>query len=343
MAALNRDAPAPAWPQLIRDLAAEWGGWRVVLGLLVASWPVMAAGPQGGHTAATTTATTAVTTAVNPAVTPAATPARTAVPAAAAPHTALRQTLPGGRLAASAQHTTLRSEGDAATEPAPAPLADGLRVLLAPEQETTLAAQLGARIGEVGVALGEPVRRGQVLVRFDCEEQAARLRMSQAELATGREQLEAKLRLQGLQQAGEVEVALAAGQVAKAEAQVQLVQAQILPCTVTAPFSGRVVKLHVRTFQGVTPGQPLVELVSDGPLKVRLHAPSRWAGRLKRGTRFQVQIDETGRRYGAEVQSINGRVDPVSQTIELEGRVRGRAGDLLPGMSGSARFGFADT
>jgi membrane fusion protein, multidrug efflux system len=78
--------------------------------------------------------------------------------------------------------------------------------------------------------------------------------------------------------------------------------------------------------------------VSAGPLKVKLNAPSRWLTWLKPGSRFDVQIDETGRSYPAVVSAINGRVDAVSQSIELEGRIGGNFNELLAGMSGNARF-----
>jgi len=227
------------------------------------------------------------------------------------------------------------------TPPAgPAPAADlpAVRVLLAPAQETTLSSQLAGRVQAVSVNLGDHFNKGAVLVRFDCHEHTARLKMSQADLAAARESHEAKLRLQGLQQAGEVEVSLAASQADKAAAQVELVQGQVAQCSVEAPFSGRVVKVAARAFQGAAQGQALLDIVSDGPLKLRLNAPGAWVGWLRRGTRFEVQIEETGRRYTARVTAINGRIDPVSQTIELEGTVDTRAPELLPGMSGTARF-----
>lgn len=219
-----------------------------------------------------------------------------------------------------------------------APDADTVRVLLAPSQETTLSSQLTGRVQAVTVSLGDSFGKGKPLVRFDCDEQQARLKMSEAELASARENHEAKLRLQGLQQAGEVEVSLAASNAEKARAQVELYKAQLAQCTVSAPFSGRVVKLSVKPYQSVAQGQALIDIVSDGPLKLRVNAPGKWVGWLRRGTRFEVQIDETGRRYSATVSALNGRIDAVSQTIEIEGTLDQRAPELLPGMSGVARF-----
>lgn len=215
---------------------------------------------------------------------------------------------------------------------------NAIRVLLAPAIETTLVSQFAGRVSAVNVNLGDKFTKGKTLVAFDCGEQQARLQMATAELASARENYEAKLRLQGLQQAGEVEVAIAASLVAKNNAQVNLNRVQMAQCTVSAPFSGRVAKILVKPHQGVNIAQPLMEIVSDGPLKIRLNAPAKWLSWLKPGTPFDIDIDETGKRYPAKVSALNGRVDAVSQTIELEATMLKGASELLPGMSGTARF-----
>jgi RND family efflux transporter MFP subunit len=215
---------------------------------------------------------------------------------------------------------------------------EDIRVLLTPELETTLVSPMLGRLRAVNVTLGASFPKGRVLVDFDCQEQQARINMGQAELVAARENHEAKLRLQGLQQAGEVEVNLAAAAVNKAQAQLDLYRTQASQCVVVAPFAGRAVKVHVKPFQGVQAGAPLVEIVSAGPFKLRLNVPSKWLVWLKPGTPFEVTIDETGKTYAARISAINARVDAASQSIEVEGSIENRSGELLAGMSGAARF-----
>lgn len=226
--------------------------------------------------------------------------------------------------------------GPSAARPGDDP--NAIRVLLAPALETTLVSPFSGRIRHLAVSLGQSFAKGKVLVAFDCDEPEARLKMAEAEYASARETHEAKLRLQGLQQAGEVEVSLAASAAERARAQIALNKAQVAQCSVTAPFAGRVVRLAVKDHQGVTQGQPLVELVGHGALKLRVNAPARWVTWLRPGTSFQVAIDETGNNYKAKITAINARIDAVSQSIELEAAIDGPAPDLLPGMSGVARF-----
>jgi membrane fusion protein, multidrug efflux system len=232
----------------------------------------------------------------------------------------------------------------ATSPPLPAPSAapiletPGVRVLLMPDVETVLVAQMVGRIVELNASLGSRVSKGQVVVKFDCSENTAKLKMSEAELASARESYDNKLRLKGLDAAGDVEVSLAASQVDRAKGQIDMTSAQIQACTVLAPFSGSVSKLNVKPHQGVSLGQQLFEMVSDGPPRLRLNVPSKWMRTLKTGSSFQIAIEETGKSYRANVSAINTRVDPIAQTIEIEGRVLGKAAGLLPGMSGLARF-----
>ena len=215
---------------------------------------------------------------------------------------------------------------------------DMVRGLLIPDSETTLSSTVAAKIRSLNVSIGSTFKAGQVLVRFDCDEPAARLNMGRAEPSGAMETHEAKIRMQGLGQAGDVEVALAASAANKARAQVDLQKAQVAQCTVAAPWSGRVAKMHVRNHMSVTPGQPLLDLVKSGPLRLRLNLPSRSLEHIKNGALFDVTIEETGKAYQAKIARINSRVDAVSQTIEVEAVMLKSYPELLPGMSGTANF-----
>lgn len=221
--------------------------------------------------------------------------------------------------------------------PTPAlPVANPVRVLLVPEKETTISSTIAARVITLNGALGQSFKAGATLVGFDCEEASARVEMSKAELSGSIDQHEAKVKMQGLEQASDVEVSIAAAAANKAKAQLTLNQAQVAQCRIVAPWSGRIAKLNVKNSMTVTPGQPLMELVKDGPLKLKLNIPSKLLARTKNGSKFNVTIDETGQTYPAFVTAINSRVDPVSQTVEIEARLTKSYRELLAGMSGVA-------
>ena len=216
-----------------------------------------------------------------------------------------------------------------------------IRVLVVAEQESVLAAQMAGRIEQLGVRLGSSIKTGQSLLRFVCEEQDAHLKMAKAEFYGAQQTYEARLKMQAMQSVSELEVQQAASGAEKFKAQIQLYQAQLRLCHIMAPFSGRVTKLHVKPYESVNIGQPLIEIVNDRKLKAQMHVPSNWLTWLKTGAMLSMQIDETGKKYQARVARMNGKVDPVSQSLEIEAEVVGELDGLLPGMSGQASFADA--
>lgn len=212
--------------------------------------------------------------------------------------------------------------------------ASPVRFLVTAGQESVLSAAVGGRIQRVVVGLGDSVRAGQALVSFDCAETRARQDAAKAEAESARVQYEGKLKLQGLQSAAEIEVELAAANVNKAQSQVRIFDAQISQCVLTAPFAGKVARVHVKVGQGVNPGAPIMELVSGGALKARMNVPSQWLAWLKVGEKVSGKIDETGSPVDMKVTRIAGRVDAVSQTVEIESEFAVANAQVLPGMSG---------
>ncbi|SAL73070.1 HlyD family secretion protein [Caballeronia terrestris] len=224
------------------------------------------------------------------------------------------------------------STGDSPDDP------NAIRVLLAPNVETTLSSQMNGTITDLHATLGKPVAKNAVLAQMNCAEVQARANVAKAELNMARQNLTGKKSLRDLKAAGDIEVAMSATEVEKAQGALSLASAQLGYCRVIAPFSGRIAKVYVKNYQTVSAGTPMLDLVGDGALKVRLNVPSALMVRLKQGSHLDITIHETGKTYPAHVSAVNARVDAVAQTVELEAQIDGEHPDLVAGMSGIARF-----
>lgn len=220
----------------------------------------------------------------------------------------------------------------------PTPQLVDVRVLVLPGQETVLSSSVFAKIEKIHFGIGQVFTKNAVLVTLNCTESNARLTMSHAELAAAEDQYEAKLRMMGLDQASEVEVSLAAHTVEKHRAERDLHQHQVSQCVIRAPWSGRISRVHVKDHMTIAAGQPLVELVGSGVLKIKFNAPSSQIGRVTSARLLTVQIDETNKSYQARIRQLNSRVDPVSQTVEMEASFTQSHPELLPGMSGTVQY-----
>jgi len=247
------------------------------------------------------------------------------------------QTQPPAR--APAQPQPPKAAPQSPKEPAKPASAQGeIAALIVAGEETTLSSQMAGRIRKLGVGLGDEVKKGARLMDFDCSEQQAQFDTARAEFRAARDTHLARLRLQALGAAGELEVSVAAAAADKARSQVRLRASQIAYCKVSAPFAGNVARLRVKASESVNAGQPLVDLVNPASLKAQMFVPASWIAWLRPGAPLTLEVRETGQTFKALVSKINSRVDGVSQQLEVEARIEKGGGRLLPGMVGSAMF-----
>lgn len=222
---------------------------------------------------------------------------------------------------------------------APAALAQPLpelRAQLVPRHQTQLSGEVAGRIAQMPLREGDTFAAGEVLVEFDCAAHRARLQRAIALRDRARAQAAAAVRLDRSGANSRLEVTVAQAEAAAAEAEVAAARVPVERCSITAPFAGRVVQLHAARHQFVPEGAPLLEILDHRELEVELLVPSRWLPWLRAGTVFAVRLDETGREHAVRAERFGARIDPVSQTVKLFGRIQAPSLDLLPGMSGTA-------
>jgi len=224
----------------------------------------------------------------------------------------------------------LKPEAPAKVEPA-----GEIAALILASEETVLSSQMAGRIRHVNVGLGDEVKSGATLIEFDCGEQRAQLDAADADYRGARETHIARLKLQALGAAGELEVTVAAAAADKARSQVTLRRSQLAYCHVASPFRGRVARLRVKSSESVQSGQPLVDVVNPSVLKAQVFVPAAWIVWLRPGG--VVTINANGQPYAARISKLNSRVDGVSQQLELEALIENGDG-LVPGMIGVATF-----
>jgi RND family efflux transporter MFP subunit len=210
-----------------------------------------------------------------------------------------------------------------------------IAALILASEETILSSQMAGRIRRVNVGLGDEVKSGAPLIEFDCGEQRAQLDAADADYRGARETHIARMKLQALGAAGELEVTVAAAAADKARSQVTLRRSQLAYCSVASPFRGRVARLRVKSSESVQSGQPLVDVVNPSVLKAQVFVPAAWIVWLRPGA--AITIGANGQAYPARISKLNSRVDGVSQQLEVEALIEDGKG-LVPGMIGVATF-----
>jgi RND family efflux transporter MFP subunit len=211
------------------------------------------------------------------------------------------------------------------------------RGVLVAGQSADIAAGMTGRLTSTPFKMGQYVKRGAVLAKFDCARQKAELNSKEAAHITQSLKYENQAELFQMGAAGELDVSIAKSERDQIAAEVSSLKIAIKDCVVSAPFPGFITARHVDAYESAQAGQPLYSINRAGTTEISVIAPSEWAGWVKAGAKFTFKVDETGESVGARVQRLSAVVDPVSQTIEITAQLTGKHSGR-PGMSGIAEF-----
>lgn len=185
---------------------------------------------------------------------------------------------------------------------------------------------------------GDSFKKGDILVEYECRFEKAKQREAHAELKAVSRQVEAYERLKKTDSVADVEYVSILQEYEKIKAIYDQTKARLELCTIKAPFDGRVTDKIANNYEAVKAGRVLMEIGSKEPLRADLLIPSIWLRWLNIGTDLEITVYETGKTYEAKIKRIHGKVDPVTQTAYVVAEINKYEEELLPGMSGQARF-----
>lgn len=212
------------------------------------------------------------------------------------------------------------------------------RGVLKASEEAIIASGLAARLTSASYKPGQTFKRGALLAAFDCTQQKAELSALDKAFETLSLRYKNQEHLFKAGAAGELDVSIARSEMQQADAERDALKAHLKLCQVYAPYSGIIVEKHVAAFE--TPGlnSPLYTIQQKAALEISIIIPSKWLRWVETGTDFNFLVDETGAELKGRVTRFGAVVDPVSQTIDVTGKITGSSGRSLSGMSGLAKF-----
>lgn len=194
-----------------------------------------------------------------------------------------------------------------------------------------IASRYSAVVESVAVEEGSRVRAGDVLVRLDGRDLAARLAAAQAGLSASRAQLERVRALHAREAATRQELDAAEAAHAAALAERDAAKAQLDYVDLRAPFAGRVTEKRIRTGDLALPGQPLLTVHSAGLMRVAASVSQAQADRLREGQALAAVLED-GSEAQARVSVLGPAGDPASRRFlvkaDLPGGTTARAGSF---------------
>ncbi len=178
---------------------------------------------------------------------------------------------------------------------------------------------------------GSNVTKGQVLFKVNDIELRAQLRQAVTKEGLAAEnERRAKLLLQK-EAISQEEADIARADHASAQAQSQLIRAQIFKTSVRAPFSGKIGLRNISPGTYITPAVLVAKLVNTSKLKITFSIPEKYASQVQSGSVIDFTVSGSTKTYNAKIYAIEPEVAVATRTLQIRAIAENIDGKLFPG------------
>lgn len=227
-------------------------------------------------------------------------------------------------------------------------------------EEVTISNEMPGTVEKILVDLGDRVKKGQLLVRFDQREVHLALIQAEANLEAGNKALaqaqaewrDADTNFKRIKQlhdegviatsqldiaqsrfdAIEAQVRAREADLGRLRALVGLARKRITDTEIVAPIAGEVRQKLVSIGETIKEKTPMLHLVVTNPLKFQGTVPERFAPEIQIEQAVEVQVEAFADKiFPGVVQRVSPAVDVQTRSLSLEARVPNADRTLKPG------------
>ncbi len=194
------------------------------------------------------------------------------------------------------------------------------------------------RVRQLLAEEGDDVRRGQVLLRLEDDQQRTALDRVRGQLDKAKREYERQRSLFDQKLISEQAFNEATYDLEQLELALRDAERELSYTEVKAPISGTVTERMVNLGDQVTANQHLFDIVDFDSIVARVYVPEKELPRVEVGQEARILAQATGgeERRGSVIR-VAPRVDPKSGTVKVTVSVP-RSAELLPGMYVSAEL-----
>jgi HlyD family secretion protein len=204
----------------------------------------------------------------------------------------------------------------------PAPVVEEFVGTVRSRREVAVAAQVTARVLEVGARVGDPVTAGRPLVVLDDADPAARFAFAKAQYDRTRRFV--------------AHQAATAAQMEAAEVEYLQAKAALDHTRIAAPIDGVVATRQAEPGDLAVAGRPLLTVLDPGALRLEAQVREGLIARIAPGMALDVAVPAAATTVRGTVAEVLPAADPRSRTFEVRVNLEPAPG-VLPGMFGRLR------
>lgn len=215
----------------------------------------------------------------------------------------------------------------------PQEFADNLSLsgTLEANEQIEVRSEVSGVVEQINFEEGSMVTKGQALIKVNDIELRAQLKQVQTAKGLSSENARRAKLLLEKEAISQEEFDVATAEYQSAQAQVQLIQAQLSKTIVRAPFSGKIGLRSISKGSYISPNTLIAQLVNTSQLKITFSIPEKYAQTMKVNQTLTFTTSGSKETYKATIYAIEPAIEIESRTLRIRAITNNNDGKLIPG------------
>ena len=188
---------------------------------------------------------------------------------------------------------------------------------LLPNEEVQLQPEISGRVTNIYFNEGQFVQAGKLLVKLNDADLQAQKKKAEVALELAQQDESRKKQLLAIKAIAVEEYDQAVTLLKSAQADIELLQAQIEKTEIKAPFSGIIGIRQISAGTFVNAGQVIAELQQINPMKLDFAVPEKYVAVLKVNSKVNFTVEGIRNEFTANIYAIDPSIDLSSRSFRV--------------------------
>lgn len=188
---------------------------------------------------------------------------------------------------------------------------------------------MGGQVRQIYVQQGQPVRKGQLVVKLDDALIRQQIEQANIQLDYLKDIYQRRKNLWDQNIGTEVELVTARNSVTAQEKQIGLLKEQLDMTNVYSQVSGIAEEVNIRVGEMLTPqtaSMAGIRVVNTSDLKAEVNVPENYINKVKKGTPVVIEIGDADKKFNSTISLISQIISTNNRGFRAEAKVPGNAG-----------------
>jgi len=209
------------------------------------------------------------------------------------------------------------------------------------DEQVTIQSEISGLVRKIYFKEGSLVSKGQLLLKIDDSELRAQLAQAKTKQQLAAENEERARLLLEKEAVSREEYDVTLADLKSAQAQLQLIEAQLAKTSIRAPFSGRIGLRSISEGSYLSPQTVITRLVKADPVKITCAVPGKYASQISVNTQIQFTVPGVEKSFSAQIYAVEPGIETATRTLQLRARAANPDNLLLPGSFAAVKLPLA--